>query len=58
MPPDFFAFWDFCVFLNRSNPREAFLDIAGLRLVGPFDLMPDSPVNGTCADKHEKNLRL
>jgi len=45
MPDDFFAFWDLCVFLNRSNPREAFLATTGLRLVGPFDLMPDSPVS-------------
>jgi hypothetical protein len=44
MPPDFFAFWDFCAFLNRSNPREAFLETAGLKLVGPYDLMPDSQV--------------
>ena len=44
MPPDFFAFWDLCLFLNRSNPREAFLQTAGLRLVGPFDLMPGSQV--------------
>lgn len=45
MPKDFYAFWDLCVFLNRSNPREAFLATAGLRLVGPFDLMPDSKVS-------------
>jgi hypothetical protein len=41
---DFFAFWDLCLFLNHSNPREAFLETAGLRLVGPFDLMPESQV--------------
>ena len=45
MPPDFFAFWDLCLFLNQSNPREAFLQTTGLRLVGPFDLMPGSQVS-------------
>ncbi len=44
MPPDFFAFWNFCITLNRENPREAFLETAGIRLVGPFDFMPNSKV--------------
>lgn len=44
MPPDFFAFWDFCLLSNRSNPREALLETTGLRLVGPFDLLPESKV--------------
>jgi hypothetical protein len=44
MPPDFFAFWDFCLLINRANPREAILETTGLRLVGPFDLLPESKV--------------
>ena len=44
MPLDFYAFWKFCKIVNRDNPREAFLETAGIRLVGPYDLMPDSKV--------------
>ena len=44
MPLDFFAFWNFCIVLNRENPRDAFLETAGIRLVGPFDFMPNSKV--------------
>ena len=44
MPLDFYAFWKFCKIVNRENPREAFLETAGIRLVGPYDLMPDSKV--------------
>lgn len=44
MPTDFFAFWEMCKTLNRSNPAEAFLETTKLRLVGPFDLMPESQV--------------
>jgi len=44
MPPDFFTFWGFCTLMNRSNPLRAIFDTAGLKLVGPFELLLEAKV--------------
>ncbi|RWS22345.1 UPF0609 protein C4orf27-like protein [Leptotrombidium deliense] len=39
MPSDFFHFWNFCLLIKRSNPKDAVLNWLGFTLVGPFDIL-------------------
>lgn len=40
MPPDFFAFWEFCELESKNNAKpETLFSKFGLNLVGPFDVL-------------------
>ncbi|XP_010170996.1 histone PARylation factor 1, partial [Antrostomus carolinensis] len=45
LPEDFYQFWKFCEELDPEKPSDALVSSAGLRLVGPYDIL---------AGKHKK----
>nr|CAG4643424.1 EOG090X0BAY [Ilyocryptus agilis] len=39
MPSDFYAFWNFCKYLDENKPRGCLKELLGIELIGPFELL-------------------